>query len=180
MLSSPIQMDMPLHNTTSDLRWIATTWIRRLRTDNEQSAIETALWFERVYKSISLPPKGRLKGRKMAKKLLHNQWSFINTNLTPGEREHFTMWCDEMQDDMVELLVKVLLDGYKISARFDNENECWIVSLTGTDQAVFNDKCSLTSRHSTFEQAVLLTIYKNSVIAQNGKWRVDNAAGEWG
>lgn len=111
----------------------------------------------------------------------HNQaWTFVRCELTPEERDHFTGWLHESQDDMVELLTNALLTGYKLSVVFDSDNDTWIATLSGTKYTAYNDKSSISSRHGSFDDAIMLMLYKHLVLGEGGQWRDGSQGGQWG
>lgn len=116
----------------------------------------------------------------MARNNRRKDHTFAKIDLTTDERQEFLAWSEASLTDLVSLLATVLTEGYKFSVKYDDENTTWIATLSNTDNARYNQYCSTTSRHSVFEQAILLTLYKHMVISQNQTWRFTPAEADWG
>ena len=107
-------------------------------------------------------------------------WTFANVKLTQKQRTAFTEWSVSVLDDLAELITSVLLEGYKMSLKYDEKNTCHIVTLTGTDETADNNKTSMSARHETFELAAALVLYKHFEICQGGNWKSEVIDEVWG
>lgn len=108
------------------------------------------------------------------------QWSFVTTQLTEAEKEQFETYKAEQEGFTIIRLVELLERGYKVSARIDLERDIWIVALTGTDQSSHNIETTMTSRHHTLQDCLLLAIFKDVIIASEGEWRDNSSDTQWG
>lgn len=177
---TPSQLELPLYNTRNDLKEIAKDLIIRLKADSSAYKHQTELWLSLVWRSLRIPQWRENRMAKRRNKGLNVPWRFVNTILSPQERKEFETWLADNLDDVINYMSLIMEEGYKISARYDNENETWLATITSTDQSALNPKSSLTSRHHSFEDAMCLCVYKHNYLSDSGEWRDDRAAGDWG
>lgn len=107
-------------------------------------------------------------------------WKFARVNLTDEEKEHYTGWAEEYADDVAELLIGTLLEDYKLTVTYDNENDTWIATLSATKRSKRNKAQSLSCRHRTYQQALSLLVYKHTIICDNGVWSDHEKSDNWG
>jgi hypothetical protein len=133
-------------------------------------------WVDWCHQQIGVPTYERIPDT-MAK---HQLWTFVNTRLTPEERDHFAEWYDLHYEGIYESLASILLDGYKLSLRYDAEHYTWLATLIGTEASPHNFGKSITSRHETMPRSIALLVYKHAIIADYGEWRDDSTQAAWG
>lgn len=109
-----------------------------------------------------------------------SSWTFANIRLTPEQRSGFTAWSNSPEVNVIDLMGLILQDGYKMSVREDTENSCWLCTLTGTDFSPHNKKVSMTSRHNSLEEALLLSFYKHLIVSEQGAWATTAPGEDWG
>lgn len=105
---------------------------------------------------------------------------FVQCRITPDQAADFAAWGQKMEKKFMEMLEGVGASGYKIGLSPDLENECMIVSLTGTKHASRNVGKCITSRADTFLEATLLCLYKHIVLFQEGDWDAPSQRDNWG
>lgn len=107
-------------------------------------------------------------------------WQFADVNLTREQREEFVAWYAAIADDAILMITEVLLEGYKLTVRYDSENQTWITTLSGQEEMRINARTSLSARHSDIETALCLVVYKHTVICGRGPWEVQSSEDDWG
>lgn len=108
------------------------------------------------------------------------QIEFVNIQLDIKQKKEFRSWYETMAAEAETLLDNHIKSGYKISIRYDEENETFISSSTCVDEGLSNhDKC-LTSRSDVLVEALLLNIYKTDVVCKDGVWEADTSSQKWG
>lgn len=106
---------------------------------------------------------------------------FINVQLTADKKQAFLLWAENADQPLIDLLGDFGLNGYKLSASFDPERDCYIIAVIGTEKAVVNKSCCMTSRSSSLEEAMLMALYKHYVLAEQGDWsKIATANDDWG
>lgn len=105
---------------------------------------------------------------------------FVNINLTVKQKDTFKSWYAEVETELPNLLAAFIGAGYKTAIRFDNENECFIVSSTCIDESMENGGKCLTSRSDDWLEALALNLYKTDTISENGIWESSSNGKNWG
>lgn len=102
------------------------------------------------------------------------QW--LNYTMTKDESERFKKWRDDQTiEGLNECLEKLCDDGYSISIKWDNFNECYACFLTqpkldGSSQSVI-----LTGRGRSAASAALGALFRHFHIFE-GVWPVETVA----
>ena len=120
------------------------------------------------------------KGKKNPSEQSSWNVKFVNMTLTKEQRIEFAAWYKEHVQDLETLWEDHVSMGYKMSFRWDNENDCYIASSTGTEDNKHNKNLCLTSRSDVLAEAVMLQIYKTNVLCKNGVWEVEDNSRSWG
>lgn len=106
----------------------------------------------------------------MAKsKKLQNSWSsvaFVNVSLDAKQRKEFKTWYETSQADAEILLHDFITGGWKMSVRWDDENDCFIAAHTCHDEASDNHNSCITSRSDVLVEAMLLNYFKVAIICR--------------
>lgn len=120
------------------------------------------------------------KGAKSKKKATgFDQIEFVNVNLSKTEKDEFKTWVKEKLDDAVIALAELAGSGHKVTLSHDDDHDTFIFSVTCRDETNPNYNCCMVSRHQEPVKAILLGMYKVSVLCDYGAWREDNEE-EWG
>lgn len=138
---------------------------------------------QRVVDHINTAAHHHLRGlNRMAryKSKIDKGWKFANIRLDRDQRDEFTEWSTGIGDDVIEVVTTVLIEGYKLSAKFDGENETWIATLTGQDESPSNARTSMSARHSSLTKAITLLCYKHLIVCNGGDWSAQVTEEEWG
>lgn len=103
-------------------------------------------------------------------KRFNSSIQFINIRLGKLEKEAFEVWYKENLKNLFKMVNTLHEEGYKISLSPDFQNNCIIASITGTDNASFNNGLCFTSRAEVVEEAIMLMCYKHIVMAHSESW----------
>jgi len=107
---------------------------------------------------------------------------FLTLKLTSQDREKFDVWAKEGTKKTWPMLRELYEGGYKVSISPDFNNQCVIVSLTGTDNSTHNVGYCMTSRAEDVQEAILIACYKHFVMADGADWEAVAGKNEdnWG
>jgi len=133
----------------------------------------------RINVLVAVLNKRRMQMARFRSKV-DNGWAFANVRMSKEQREDFLVWQEGILEDTVEVVTSVLLTGYKMSIKWDGENETWVVTLTGTEMTRTNDKTSMSARHQDLTTALLLSVYKHVVICGSSAWNTAADEENWG
>lgn len=120
---------------------------------------------------------------KKTKSELNNNFggvTFVNYSLTADEIKKAKAWITANQADVETLLDTHIKAGYKTSIRYDQENECFIFSSTGTDDTGVNNKKCISSRSDVLVEAMMLQLFKVDILFNGGEWEGANDRMKWG
>lgn len=108
---------------------------------------------------------------------------FINIRMDDHSKHLFEEW---LSNDSVDVRVAVqdaLAAGLKYGVSYDQANECFIASYTGSGVTGDNARYCLTARAGTFDEATALLVFKDLVICGSdwGNYRPsDSSVLNWG
>ena len=106
--------------------------------------------------------------------------TFVNIRLTLADKDAFLSWVNKEKIDIEKALNYCAEKGYKLSCTYDDDNVCWIVSLTGTKHAARNEKFSFSTRGEDVLEAICLAFYKSVVVCEDGDWTDFETDVAWG
>jgi len=89
---------------------------------------------------------------------------FINVTVTDVEKDEFGVWYDENAQHVNSMLDDLLAEGMKYGVSYDQENQCYIVTLTGALVEKSNLRCCVTSRAGSWADANALSCWKHYVL----------------
>lgn len=89
---------------------------------------------------------------------------FINLKLDVKEKRAFDEWVEANEADFPIYLDDAAFQGWKISARFDRNNNCYMASVTLYAPNTANHNCCVTSRAENVLTAMWMCIYKVLVL----------------
>jgi hypothetical protein len=95
---------------------------------------------------------------------------FVNLKLTAELKPQFVAWADDNAADTLTLLNQVVAANYKVSCNMDEQNDCFIVSVTGTPDNRYNRNLCMTSRSNDLLEALLMMLYKVIVLCDMQDW----------
>ena len=106
--------------------------------------------------------------------------SFVNISLDGEEKKRFGVWYKDTVDDLEAHWQEHLQAGYKMSVRWDDENDCYIVASTGCLEGKPNHNLCLSSRSDVLAEAILLQVYKSDVLCKGEGWEAHAKSANWG
>lgn len=89
---------------------------------------------------------------------------FINVSLNEGDKAAFHEWQGREGHHTGEMLDDLMGEGMKYGVSYDQENQCYIVTLTGSLVERANLRCSVTTRAGTWGEANELAIWKHFIL----------------
>lgn len=122
---------------------------------------------------------------KMANKKSSAQsnWStieFINQSLSEPQRKDFKSWYATEGERVPDLIGQAMVDDYRLSCSWDDNNQCFIATLTGKQDQRFNASKALSARSDDWLEAMALALYKHLVIFKGGQWSGETTRNNWG
>lgn len=105
---------------------------------------------------------------------------FVNINLSKAEKTQFKSWFSDNEAEIPRLAAAFIAQGYKTSMKWDNENECFIVTATCEDDTMPNGGKAMSSRSDNWVEAVALNIWKTDVLCDGGIWEGTAKGNSWG
>lgn len=94
-------------------------------------------------------------------------FAYVNINLSDSDKEIIA----GKELDAVRLLdwiLRLTVDGYKVSVSYDDNSDCFIVSVTSTRPTNGDYNRCVTSRSNELERAYLTALYKFEVLLMGG------------
>lgn len=93
------------------------------------------------------------------------EWGgFINVKLDVSQKEDFIAWLEGDGAKSWAYLCDALSEGLKFGCSWDAENTCFVATYTGQGIVSDDKRYCLTARGATFESAVALLVYKDTVL----------------
>lgn len=106
---------------------------------------------------------------------------FVNITVSTADKAQFDSWVGSQNVELTEIMTHIISSGYKLSVSLDQNNDCYICALTGTEDQRWNAKKCMTSRADSIEEAIWLAAYKHVVICGAGDWGESNSRNTtWG
>lgn len=109
-----------------------------------------------------------------------NKIEFVNRNLDADEGEKFKVWAKGVDNESGTLISEIMVDDYKLSVTYDDNNECFIATITGKDEQRHNPNKALSARSDNWYEAVMMALYKHLVLFGGGKWSGGTQRNNWG
>ena len=109
-----------------------------------------------------------------------NQVEFINRNLLEEEKKSFTTWAKAETERIPDLLGQIMVDDYKVSCTWNDQNQCYIATLTGKEDCKFNPHKALSARSDDWFEALAMVTFKHLILFRSGKWEGETTRNNWG
>lgn len=124
----------------------------------------------------------RKNGRKKAPTAPSSfrQYEFVNMRLDKSEKAQYQAYVSSSSDELWDDLRTLIQAGYKLSVSYSSDTDCYIASLTCNANGDPNDGKVLVSRSNDFTEAVLLGVYKTTVLCKDNIWPDSAQADDWG
>lgn len=126
---------------------------------------------------VAMPAK---KQQQLQNSNGYQKIEFVNINLSKAEKTQFKSWFSEHEVEIPRLVTVFVAAGYKLSLKWDNENDCFIATSTCNDETMENGGKALSSRSDNWVEAIALNIFKTDVLSENGIWESSGKGNSWG
>ena len=94
---------------------------------------------------------------------------FINISLNDPQKAEAMSYLDWDGLTTYGLVDEIVMRGYKLTVTVDQDNRCYIVSTTGTENTINPFKC-ITSRHDDLDACLRYALYKIVVVFGDDIW----------
>lgn len=105
---------------------------------------------------------------------------FANIRLTEENKHEFEQWASSLGDGAQPEIDNFIVSGWKTSAKWDDNNDCFIVSATNENDKDRNYKICVSSRSDVRIEADLLNIYKVEILYRGVKLPTEGVKQNWG
>jgi len=105
---------------------------------------------------------------------------FAAIRLDAADKKAFTKWRDENAADGDVYYTELIRAGWKGTTRYDDENDCFVWSLTQQNERDPNHDVCVTSRSDNMYEAMMLGIYKITVMYDGKKLPTEVERDNWG
>jgi len=109
-----------------------------------------------------------------------DQFEFVDMRLETSEKAEFKAYLATSGNELWDDLYTLVQAGYKLSVSYMPESDCFIASLTCKSNGDVNENRVLTSRSDDFVEAVMLNVYKTTVVCKDRAWPTTKTANNWG
>lgn len=99
-------------------------------------------------------------------------WSttFVRCELTTPQKAEFKKWVSSKDVDLTSLVNEILQTNHKVSFSYSENNDSYIVSITGKQEDCDNANKCVTSHAKDYVTALYLAAYKYHVIFRGEPW----------
>lgn len=121
--------------------------------------------------------------KKFGSKQTSGDWpeiTFINYRLSAEEKKVWNAWSEKNANTAVDELAIFMSNGHKTSISWDLNNSCWIASSTCKDDKSINHNKCIMSRSQDWLEAMMLNLFKASVVCKDGDWSDMKSDDTWG
>lgn len=91
---------------------------------------------------------------------------FINVRMDDDLKDQFYTWYEENQQQVIPSMVDMMALGLKFSQSWDDENQAFIVTVTGALVQPYPDRYCVTSRAGTLGEALGLSVWKHYIFVR--------------
>lgn len=110
-----------------------------------------------------------------------NNWTFANVRMTKADLPRLREFMQNYDDDPVAAILDVLGSGYKVSISWLDEQQSFVVTLTGTERSKHNQQTSMTTWSDDLQEAFAMAAFKHFVLCEAQEWQdYENASQNWG
>lgn len=105
-----------------------------------------------------------MSNQKKAGNKSNNNWNsaaeFADVRIYGETKDAFLTWLTKGAPDTAEALTFLADDSYRVSLKWDYNNNCYAVSLTQQDSKHHNNGLVIISRAGTADEAIAMSLYK--------------------
>jgi hypothetical protein len=105
---------------------------------------------------------------------------FADVSLTADDKIVFSKWMTDALPDSEVWLSALIDSSYRLSLKFDYNNNCYSASLTQQDNKHHNSGLIIMSRADTAIEALLMSAYKVFVLFDNERLPTRDENNSWG
>lgn len=116
----------------------------------------------------------------MSNKGYTSKFTFANQNIPASDKDKVKKWVSDNLPDYLEYFTNLCDSGYRLSVKYDLNNDCFVASATGFDCIKDNQNVILTARASNPVEATMILFYKHFVWFDADVWQVDDVMDTWG
>jgi hypothetical protein len=163
--------------TPRDFNKLAHYLDKRLKTPKQapsfRYATDTILAHYNAYQSID-KYYPEIHNRLDAESYMANkraEWNLIEYRLEDGELDTFETWVKENKVGMASSLNYCAEKEIKVSFTFSEKQAAWCISLTGKEDNKLNSGSTLTTWSDDPLDALLMAVFKATVIFSDGVWK---------
>lgn len=106
--------------------------------------------------------------------------TFVNCTLDRVQKKAFEEQYSKEAAELHREFALLIGTGHKVSATWDDENQCYIVTAMGKAEDHVNYAKCLTARSDDLYEAMALLAFKHHHIYKDGSWTVDKRDKQWG
>ena len=121
-----------------------------------------------------------MAGKTQTKYSNFNQTEFVNRNLLAEEGEAFKAWAKKENERIPDMLGQIMVNGYKVTCTWNDNNQCYIATFTGKEDAKHNVNKALSSRSDDWFEALAMNTFKHVILFKSGVWEGDTTKNNWG
>lgn len=107
-------------------------------------------------------------------------YEFINLRIDSETKADFDKWARQHAEDYSVTLFDLLAAGWKHSLSYDADNQCFIASMTCNAEGNKYYRKVFTGRADVPDEAILLVLYKVSVVAPKTDLTAVKSLNNWG
>jgi hypothetical protein len=105
---------------------------------------------------------------------------YASVTLSEADKAAFNAWFGEAEGDFEVWLENLVNQSYRVSVKYDYNNNCFQATLTQQDAKHVNSGLTIISRASSSVEAVLMSAYKVDVMYPDQRLPVQDRDSTWG
>ena len=105
---------------------------------------------------------------------------FCSVVLTAEDKIDYEVWAEKHGKDLLSVLAQCVAEGWKTSITWDNDNECFIGSLTCRAEGHKNENVVVSSRSDDMLEAIAISLYKITALYVGKKLPTEKLKNNWG
>jgi len=105
---------------------------------------------------------------------------FVNVTLNESQRKDFKAWYATSFESLADEIGQVMVDDYRVSCNWDDNNQCFIATFTGKTDNRANPSRALSSRADNWFEALGINLFKHTVLFKSGEWDGEGVKNNWG
>lgn len=107
-------------------------------------------------------------------------FKFASVTLTSDDKASYETWAAKIGTNLLSEVAELVSEGWKTSITWDNDNDCFIASLTCRAEKHKNENVVVVSRSDDMLEALALGIYKITVLFKGKALPTEKIKQNWG